>query len=360
MFDNSVYELVNLGGGAENAARREDWETIAVCMPDEDYAFLHESAIIFFHDRLFAAWYQNSRRELMGETPIFWTYSDDGGRTFAPKVRLVKKPEADMLYCPPVFGIDGDRLYMFINRMYRLPDHIHSLDLYEYNGETEEFEFLWTLPLPFKLNTNAVRLDNGKLMLPGRIGEMDGLAETPACLISDSGRIDAEWRLVPMAADSSLPDGSRYIYPEQTVIAHGGDLTMFCRTDENVVPLLYRSKDFGESWEGPLRHTVPVSNSKIYAGTLSDGRDYLLANVFPGRRKLALFVRDGKNSLFRCAGLLQDGVNPLLPCDGEQWSYPAACEHGGRLYVIYTGEVDVRDGAARRGAFLTVINIGSI
>lgn len=34
------------------------------------------------------------------------------------------------------------------------------------------------------------------VVLPGRIGELDGFSNTPAVLISDNGKINAEWCLV--------------------------------------------------------------------------------------------------------------------------------------------------------------------
>ena len=81
---------------------------------------------------------------------------------------------------------------MLINEMVSA-DHIHALDLYVFQEEKDCFEFLWSKPIPFKLNTNVYKMANGKLLLPGRIAELDGFPNTPAVLISDSGKIDDDY-----------------------------------------------------------------------------------------------------------------------------------------------------------------------
>ena len=62
--------------------------------------------------------------------------SDDGGKTWSELRIVCEDPSGKILYCPPVYAIDGDRLYMFVNQM-AAPDHIHSLDLYVLNPETD-------------------------------------------------------------------------------------------------------------------------------------------------------------------------------------------------------------------------------
>lgn len=83
--------------------------------------------------------------------------------------------------------------------------------------ESDRFEFLWSRPIPFKLNTNVVTLPNGKLLLPGRVGELDAFPNTPVVMISDSGKIDAQWRVVKVAENGVLPEGERLEHLETTV-----------------------------------------------------------------------------------------------------------------------------------------------
>ena len=197
----------------------------------EPFVFLHEAAIIEFEGVLYASWYNNLEDELSGYTPIAERRSYDGGKTWMELQIICEDKEEKIKYCPPVYGICDGKLYMLVNQMVA-PDRMHALDLYVLNRETDKFELLWSRPIPFKLNTNVVKLPNGKLMLPGRIAEMDGFPNTPAVLISDDGKIDSQWRLVKIAENGKLPDGKDLVHPEISVICAENDLYMFCRNDQ--------------------------------------------------------------------------------------------------------------------------------
>lgn len=120
------------------------------------------------------------------------------------------------------------------------------------------------------------------------------------------------------------------------------------------MPLVYRSSDFGEHWSGPFSHNIPFGDSKIYAGTLSDGRNYLIGNLYQQeneRTHLAVFFSDPGTMRFTRGGLLQSGYNAELDLY-PQWSYPSAVEWRNKLYVLYTMQTAGRN---RRGALLSVI-----
>ena len=241
---------------------------------------------------------------------------------------------------------------MLINQMVA-PDHIHSLDLYFLNHKTDNFELVWSSPIPFKLNTNVVTLPNGKLMLPGRIAELDGFPNTPAVLISDSGKIDAEWRLVKIADNGTLPDGTELVHPEISVICAEDILYMFCRNDKRKVPLVYISKDFGENWSSVYSHDIPYVSSKIYCGDLKSGQHYIICNTdkFDRTRLTVYFTSDKSNKFTKKL--------ELFSTDESLWGamhYPAACEYNGCLYIIATRGYKNGD----RGAELFKIDLSFI
>ncbi len=339
----------------DGLTKREDIPAYTVFSPDEQYGFLHEGAVIAYKGVLFAAWYNCERVELAGNTPIRFSRSFDGGKAWTTP-EVITPGEAGILYCPPVFGIDGGRLYMLLNEMVG-PDRMHALDLYLWNEAEERFVLLWSRPIPFKLNTNVVCLENGKLLLPGRIAELDGFPNTPAVLISDEGHMDSHWRLVYIQQNGSLPDGSAFVHPEICSIVHENEIRMFSRNDERHVPIWYRSADFGETWSEPMTHNIPFADSKLYSGTLSDGRSYLIGNIRPHRSRLAIFFTEPGGQRFTKGFFLQDGFSETLGYGGL-WHYPCAWEDGGKLYVVYT---DCRDGDwSKRGLTLSVVDIAAI
>lgn len=327
-------------------------QTSHIFIPDNNFKFLHEAAIVEYKGVLYASWYNCKEKELFGYTPICGKRSFDCGKTWSDLEIICQDATGKILYCPPIYGICDDKLYMLVNQMVA-PDHIHSLDLYILNTETDKFELLWSRPIPFKLNTNVVILPNGKLMLPGRIAELDGFPNTPAVLISDDGKIDSEWRMVKIAENGDLPDGTSYIHPELSVICSDDILYAFCRNDQRKVTPVYISKDFGETWSGIYSHDIPYISSKIYCGSLKDGRHYMICNVDKfDRSKLVLYITNDKHMSFSKKLVLSDSdKDNLYPVH-----YPAACEYDGYLYVIATKGYKNNS----RGAELFKINLENI
>lgn len=330
-------------------------KTYFVTKPSEELKFLHEAAIVEFHKKLIAAWYNNKKLELNGYTPIRFAVSENEGESWSLPVTVAGDISGKLLYCPPVFGIENDSLYMFLNTM-SAADHIHSLDLYIYNENENRFEFVWSRAVPFKLNTNVYKMDNGKLIMPGRFGELDGFPQIPGVLISDSGKINAEWRAVKITESKTLPDGSEFIHPEVSLITDKNKIYAFCRNDERNVPIIFLSDDYGEHWTGAHASDIPFANSKIYSGTLSDGRNYVIGSLTSDRKILyILFSRSGEMK-FNKGFILQNGFSEELGC-GYQWSYPSAYESNGKLYVIYTVAYNKEQ---ERGAVVSVIDTNII
>ncbi|MBE6930465.1 MAG: exo-alpha-sialidase [Ruminococcaceae bacterium] len=334
------------------------FERTMVREPDDTFGFLHESAVIEFKGVLYTSWYSCPKHELSGYTPICGKRSLDGGKTWSDMEIIAEDKSEKILYCPPVYGVCDGKLYMLINEMVA-PDHMHALDLYVLNEETGKFDFLWSRPIPFKLNTNVVTLPNGKLLLPGRVTELDCFPNTPAVMISDSGKIDAEWRIVRIAENGDLPDGSQLVHPEISVICCDDTLYMFNRNDQRRVPLVYVSKDFGETWSDVMAHDIPYAATKIYTGTLSDGRNYLIANYADAdrfdRSRLVLWLTEPGSMTFTKMLLLLDAPNSGIP-GATACHYPAAHEENGKLYIIATLSYEW----SCRGAILFTVDLKDI
>ncbi len=333
--------------------------------PDAEYGFLHEAAIVSYKGMLFASWYNCPEYELSGKSVIRGRRSSDKGRTWSDVEILGVDPSGKLMYCPPVYGVVDGVLYLFMNTMTRA-DHMHALELYKYDEASGKFTFVWSRPIPFKLNTNVVKLPNGKLMLPGRVApKRDGFPTTPAVLISDSGTCEGPWRIVRVAEDGELPNRNRHEHAETAVVVLGreGRLLMFCRGGKRDQPLLYRSDDFGETWSPPiLNDGIPFSDSKIYAGTLPDGRHYVVGNLLNhvadySRDRLAIYFTEPGGETFTRGYLIRSGDDPAMKVY-PQFSYPFCDTDGENLYVIYT-MVTEKGRQHRRGALLTVIPLNA-
>ena len=326
-----------------------------------DGLFLHEAAIVEFKGVLYASWYNCPEIELHGYTPICGKRSYDGGKTWTKIETIAADKSGAILYCPPVYAVCEDKLYMLMNQMVA-PDHIHSLDLYVLDPQSDRFVFLWSRPIPFKLNTAPLLLPNGSLMLPGRIGELDGFPNTPAVLISDSGLVDAEWRLVKIAENGNLWDGTKLVHPEMTAMLAGDVIYMIARNDQRNAPLLYLSEDYGNSWSEAYTFDLPIISTKMYCGNLSDGRCYIVANVVNGtnreemfkRSKLVLYLSEKNTMRFDEEILLYEAGESGIP-DSVFCHYPAAVESEGTLRIIATVSYRGDGEGEQRGAVLFTV-----
>ena len=70
----------------------------------------------------------------------------------------------------------------------------------------------------------------------------------------------------------SYDGGKKRTDPETTLLCCDNVLYLFNRNDKRRVPLVCVSRDFGESRSEAMSHDIPYISSKIYSGTLSDGR----------------------------------------------------------------------------------------
>ena len=57
--------------------------TVPLHLPNEEYRFQHENAIIIWHGIIFCAWYNCPENELAGFTPIRGKFSRDGGKSWS-------------------------------------------------------------------------------------------------------------------------------------------------------------------------------------------------------------------------------------------------------------------------------------
>lgn len=314
--------------------------------PDGEFSFMHDAAIAAFEGRLFTAWYNSAKGEMVGATRIAGRISSDGGRTWGPVQVFAADPSGRELYVPPAFLNDGKDLWLFYSRMSG-PDLIEGVVARRWDALRGSFVEAARFALPFLPNTSGQRLDDGRWMFGGRVASAFGRKPlSPAVMISDTADPAGKWHVRAIAGETYAAGGktSPFACPETALVAEGGVWTAFVRTHgatpDGCQSLRYRSADGGETWTGPFPAGVRLEQVKATAGTLADGRHYLLGNeqTWPRRPRdrLSLWLSAKGTLDFKPAAVLRDGFDPRLGCRGF-WHYPAAVEAFGRLHVVFTG-----------------------
>ncbi len=317
-----------------------DTVKLLCCGPeDPEYKFLHDCAIMEYQGRLYAAWYNCPEGEMADSSVIRGCVSCDGGENWSNISTLVEDPSGKYMYVPPAFGVcpGTNHLYMLVSRMTGA-DIMYDWEIFCLDNASGSWEKVRTMNQPFLPNTPVFRRGDGKLIIGGRVAPERGTCpEIPAVAISDSGTIDAPWRIVRIHDMVKAPEGENYL-PECGLIVNGMDITAFVRHDRRE-PLMYESADGGETWSTPVFHNIPDGASKVAAGMLSDKSRWLLANLPPidgvRRSMLVLYRTEPGSRIFSKVSWLRNGNDPVLNATPE-WSYPAAVEFKGCLYVLCT------------------------
>ncbi len=301
----------------------------------EEYRFLHDNAVVWHADTLFAAWYNCPRHEMQEASAIRGRRSRDGGRTWSG-VEVIADDRAGkgILYVPVAFLSHGGTLYAYVTNMVGadLVVNCEVFALDEAAGRWESRGFIADMFLP---NCTPVRMDDGNFIMAGRVADRPRTKpEWPAVAISDGENLARPWTVVRLM-DERLPP-----FPETTVWVDGADVTAMVRAPGG--GRAFTSGDYGRTWSGPLPNNLPIEHSKLYAGLLSTGQRYLVWNVPAepgGRRRNELVIGVGRPGGQRLAAVWQirHGHSPELGV-GPEWSYPYAVEHDGKLYVIYTSQ----------------------
>jgi hypothetical protein len=153
----------------------------------------------------------------------------------------------------------------------------------------------------------------------------DGLAKAPEVV------------RLPPAAEASFPYGEATWYQ-----ARDGLVAMFWRDESQSCRLYVNfSVDGGRTWTSPVLSDIPNSMQRVYAGTLPDGRAYLINDAHPrllDRRQLTIALSKDGRVFDRIWMLVDDPTRQRHPglLKAHGWQYPCALAHGGRLLVAYS------------------------
>jgi hypothetical protein len=320
---------------------------------EDQYGFLHDTAIVSHTGVLFAAWYNCPEKEIAGESLIRGRRSVDGGLTWSePEVIAADRDNRGVYYVPAVFLSHQGTLYAFVSNMagHDLVTRCEVFVLDEGRGRWETGGFVAG---PFLPNCAPVPMADGNFVMAGRMARRPGEhPRIPAVAISAGVGLTATWTVIPVVSPGTCRYEVDLPYPETTVIVNGTDATAIVRNDRGNA-LVFLSRDYCRTWSGPFQHNLPIGASKVYAGTLSTGQRYMISNTPTRgyRDLLTIAVTKAGSEVFARAWKLRDGHSAALGT-GPEWSYPCAIEHEGMLYVAYTSE--------KRHCVLTRVHLSSL
>jgi hypothetical protein len=306
----------------------------------DNYNFLHDAAIVEHKNILYAAWYNCPSGEMQGSSLIRGRRSKDNGLTWSDiEIIANDKEKKGIMYVPVTFLSHKGVLYAFISNMEGGPDRVTRCEVFILNEKNNSWSSFGFITAPFLPNCSPLKMKNNNFIMAGRMASEPGQKPIiPAVAISQGDKLTKKWDVIPLNYNKKLPPGENPDFPETTVMVDENNITAFVR-NHSKYPIVFLSNDFGRSWSDPKVHNFPFASSKIYAGTLSTGQNYVLANIVSkGYRDLLTIAasRPGEKQ-FSKIWKIRDGYSEKLRA-GAEWSYPCATEYDGKLYIVYTSE----------------------
>ena len=301
------------------------------------FHYLHEPAIAVHDGVLHAGWANhpifeiNVRDELLrGST------SRDGGLTWSAPTTWAAPPLlGGESYNHPVLMEHQDRLWGFFTRWKDEKPNTEIFTLDPAGGEWQPRDARIPGFIPF---TPPRKMRDGNWIIGGELLWFE------AAVAISQGDDFTRWEVVQIPRPEELV----LRYPETTLFERGDELIAICRPRGVKSAPASISRDCGRTWTPLALSNFPLAGSKPLCGRLGTGQQYLITNnMEEGRTLLSIAVTAPGGDAFIRIWKIRHQAAPLRRLltkqNGEsyaghktEWSYPAAIEYDGKLYVIYT------------------------
>ena len=339
--------------------------------PQQDgYRFLHGVALAWYKGRLFASFAHNKGVENTNTEEARYCVSDDDGRTWSAVSTMDKGHEPGASVSHGVFLTRGDQLWAFHAAFAGFLGKLHT-NAYVWDEARTTWEAKGTVVgdnfWPYQ---EPIKMDDGNWIMAGfRVGVTGEENKQPAAVAISHGDDLLHWDVVPIRAQPS-----KDLWGESTVFVNGRHVVNISRFGADANALMAVSDDYGRTWSQSLPSNLPMTTSKPFAGTLSNGQHYLIGTTTAdsGKRRSPLTIavtRPGEN-VFSNVFIIRHAEFPKGPGESHKdaaLSYPYAIEHDGHLYVGYSnnggniGRIGTdREIANNNSAELAVIPIASL
>lgn len=301
-----------------------------------EYHYLHEPAIAWHRNLLYVGWANHPLAETNVKDEIIrGRRSHDGTRWTEPGT-WAKAPLGGVeSYNHPVLFEHEGRLHGFFTgwRNERPATQLmlfddDSLEWRHLGAEIEGF-------IPF---CPPQRLPDGNWIIGGELYWYE------AAVAISAGEDLTRWETV------QLPRGEdvELIFPETALVQQADRLLAICRPKTHETALASESHDHGRTWTPLQPSNFPMAASKPFSGKLSTGQHYLITcNLEEARCLLSIAVTRPDGGPFCRVWKLRHQQYPKVRLFGgwgdgsrvgkpTEWSYPAAVERDGKVYVAYT------------------------
>ncbi|HPE94646.1 MAG TPA: exo-alpha-sialidase [Bacillota bacterium] len=318
---------------------------------DDDRKYSHHAAICRFHNALYAAWSSGVTDEDMPGQCVMYSCSDDGVSWGKAKY-LFEPMGKGVLTCGGFFnsGIFGatEKLvayagyYEYISGTFTpCTEHTATTLLCRTSEDGQHWSEVIDLKLPFVPNTAPQVMPDGGLLMCGNI----------SFAVSDRNDGVSGWRMIalPPYGDNLKYDDSCSICEmkqfredgmflcEASVFEKSGKLTALLRSAGKY---LYscESTNGGRTWTYPQETRFTDSNSKVFCGTLPDGRAFVISDPDSEYCRLPLVLalsEDGEN--FCEQYVLAYQIVPMRYPEkykGGYYAYPCAFIDDGVMRII--------------------------
>lgn len=293
-----------------------------------EYQFLLGAAITEYKNTLYTSWGNSYRNENDDNTILAGKHSYDGGKTWTDYKKISKSDEG-FGRSHGIFFAHKDKLYAFcpkarFDKIDAYPDLKMETYVLDEQGSWQCLGIV--LDEDFWPMCEPVILDNGTFLMAGLKTD-----SAEAAVVLCDGKDLTKWKMQVIPN----PNGFEY-WGETTVLKQKDKLTAFVRGGERAECILVsESYNNGISWSGLEKSNFEISNSKMYAGTLSNGNNYLVFNAKSENYRETLCIATGKE-LFDKIYVIRHGFDeaPKFWIENE-WCYPYAYENDGNLYVVY-------------------------
>lgn len=309
--------------------------------PDHDGCnFTLGVGLVWHRGRLYASYGFNRGNENTVTEEAHVRVSEDGGKSWGVPV-VMDAGEGNLAVSHGVFLSHGGRLWAFMGAFYDNFQRTHTRGylLNETSGTWERQGVV--LDHGFWPMQEPQQMEDGNWIMAGfRVASGYGQAgNLPAVAISQ-GDDFTKWKMVVINADKRLRSN---LWGESTVIVDKQRITNIARYGAQAVALVSTSEDHGRTWTTATVSNLPMTTSKPFAGTLSNGQRYLICTTTADsggqRSPLTIALSKPGESVFSRVLLIRSSVSEKTPGVSDpraDFSYPYAVEHEGRLYIGYT------------------------